>query len=368
MKIFSLICILAVIARPVYAETVPEKLAKPMAIVDFRDKSPEVLAQLLKAEIIYRASLGRADDVIWLLEHGASANESNKEGIPALSLASARRDEESLAVVSALLKYGASINQQDKQGQNALFYAVRSGRLDMASLLLKNKIDYYAADKKGNIARNIALQMGKKDFAEMLDNFVKAETARVRKQYDDINTVVGKQYKQQEDDKLSAEERAQAELARQKAALEAEQAQIKQKQEKQNSVEFKRALETLAFNNCAFQYWSYVQATKQKSELENGALDDEIALYRQQLDSASQLLIDEYATYVPYIEMLSDKSKQLVFAQIDAMPSKIERFQQGIGKKEDMQTRCENISKHWKEMPLEKKKEQALPIAPGRSR
>src|SRR5689334_8205989 len=38
----------------------------------------------LKSELVYRTNLGRADDVKLLLQQGASANETNPEGVPLL--------------------------------------------------------------------------------------------------------------------------------------------------------------------------------------------------------------------------------------------------------------------------------------------
>lgn len=350
LRILGFIGLVCLSAAAVAAESVAPKAAEPMNISDFKGKSGEELDRMLKSEIVYRASLGRADDVQLLLDHGASANEISAEGTPVLSLAAARLDAEALAVAKLLLQNGANINAKDKKGQNALFHAVRSGTLDMLQLLLASKIDYYAADNKGAIARNLAYDMNRKEFADAMDEFVRAEGERIRKQYEAFNQTVSDRDKQQA---LSREEQA----AQEKAILAAEQAVIHAKHAKHSSPEFKSALENLSYSNCAFQYWSYVRVTKQKSELSETELDAAIDAQRQQIESIIHTLVDEYAVYGPYIDMLSDKSKQLIFAKIDNMPSKIERFQQGIGKSEDMKTRCTDISKHWKEMPVEKKKD-----------
>lgn len=339
--------LLAFSPLPLLAQT-----ATTLNAAELSGKSPEETERLLKTEILYRTALGSAEDVKLLLDKGASPKQTNDEGVPALSLAAARRDAEGPAVARLLIERGADINARDKEGQTALFYAVRSGTPDMAKLLLDSNINYYAVDNKGTIARNMAYAMNKTELVQMMDDFVREQSQRVQQQYEDMNRAILDQYK------LNADAATAEQLERQKRLREeqdAEEALIKAKQERQKTPEFAQEIENLAFSNCALQYWSYIKATQQKADYSGEALDEAIEDYSNAIVQSSQTLVDDYATYVPYIEMVATKAKQLIFAKIDNMPSKIERFSRGIGKKTDMQERCEEIGKNWQEMQIEPK-------------
>lgn len=350
-KIILLIFLCFLAPTLTYAQTETE--SEPIALAE---KLTVDNIKEIKSEIVYRASLGRADDIKLLLSQGASANQTNKEGIPVLSLASSRRDPEGMLVVQALLAGGADVNGKDANGQTALFYAVRSSSVKMVKLLLDSKIDYYAPDKKGEIARTLAFRLNKKVTVNIMDDFVKAQTAAVQKQYQDINDAIAEENKKKEEAQKQAQQLAKEQAERIQAEKAAKDAEIQAKQALQSTRTFESLTQALAFENCAFQYWSYVKLTTQKSELTDEEIDAAIDMHKERIIELGDDIMNDYAADAQFVDKLSEKSKQLIFAKIDNMPSKTERFQRGIGKISDADERCRQVGKHWEEMQIEPKR------------
>lgn len=161
----------------------------------------------LRKEAIYRASLGRADDVRLLLNQGASPDLTNDDGTPLLALAAARKDSEAIPVMKVLLEKGANINAKDKQGRTALFAASQQSIIPNIQFLLDNNINYYAIDNKGDVARTVAFREGRPDIVAIMDNFVKAQSVKVAKQYEEANAALAARYaeqKKQQDEAAAA--------------------------------------------------------------------------------------------------------------------------------------------------------------------
>ena len=119
---FAFLLLASVAAVPAAAQ-MPAPDAPPAKVTS----APDVTA---RNEIIYRANLGRADDVELLIKQGGSPNQASSEGVPILSLAAARRDAEGINVVKRLIKLGANINGRDSKGQTALFASPGFGPRD----------------------------------------------------------------------------------------------------------------------------------------------------------------------------------------------------------------------------------------------
>lgn len=122
-------------------------------------------------EIIYRASLGRADDVKLLVSQGASPDQKNGSGIPIIAVAAQRLDPEGINVVKALIEVGANVNLRDSKGQTALFYAAKSGNADIAYVLLLNKADLYALDANGDVALAYARKYGHQNVIDAIEKY-----------------------------------------------------------------------------------------------------------------------------------------------------------------------------------------------------
>lgn len=319
----------------------------------------------LENEIIYRTNLGRADDIKLLVKQGASPNQTNDEGVPLLALAASRKDKEAPNVVKALLESDANVNAKDQQGKTALFYAAKYGNKEIVLYLMDQKIDYYATDNSGNIARTVAFQAGHKDIVEAMDGWVNSQTEAVQKQYKELHDKIENQYKigeeqQSEIDEgtIKAAEERNKEIEKQyeernKKIAEEQKKKLEEKlqkkqalEAKRNSEAFKKATYDLAFNNCAFQYWSYCFTVKQSTELSEDELDIAIASHKDHIVTLSEQLINDYQLKRKAISTAAQKAKQLIFKQLEKMPSKSYRKEHGIGKMADMKERCDDIAKH----------------------
>ena len=163
--------------------------------------------EAVRAEIVYRASFGRADDIKLLVEEGASPNQTNGDGVPIIALAAMRNDPESVNVIKTIVQLRGNINAADPKGQNALFYAARTGNVDALNMLLALGIDSRSFDAKGDTARVVATRADRKDIITALDEFARGQNRRVnqiRKEY---------QQKKQEAERAKAAKAAEIEKA-----------------------------------------------------------------------------------------------------------------------------------------------------------
>jgi hypothetical protein len=319
----------------------------------------------LVSEAVYRVNLGRADDVKLLIDQGVSPNSKDEKGVPLLNLAAARVDKEAINVIKTLLDAGADINGKDKESQSALFYAARKGNREIVTLLLENKINYYSVDYTGNIARTIAFREGHTDIVKLMDDFVKAETDKITEQYKALSKALEEQYKAQEDGQKKLADQAAAEalvdsrktaelIEKQKlqdqqnwqAQKEAAEKEAEEKEGKWASQEFKQGQFNLAFNTCAFQYWSYCRDAGQTTELEPDALANAIISHETKILSERELLEKNFETGTKYTGNIISKAQKSIFNQLDAMPSKTYRFQKGVCRMKDMVERCDEIARY----------------------
>jgi hypothetical protein len=340
VKPFALICLLALGAATAHAQ--PQPATTPQA------------PSATEGEIVYRVNLGRADDVKLLLSQGNSVNGTNAEGVPLLALASARVDAEGLNVVKALLEAGADVNAKDSAGQSALFYAARKGNREVVSLLLENRINYYAVDAQGNIARTIAFREGHTDIVALMDDFVKAETEKVAEQYRALSKALDEQYKAREDaERKAADAAASTALEQSRKATEAQVQKAQAEQKEQDDIQslwssdaFLQARFNLAFNSCAFQYWSYCRDAGQTSELKDSALAEAISSHQNKTANGKDELENTYKTSERYAGDIVKNGMRSIFNQLDAMPSNTYRFQQGVCRTADMVKRCNEVAKY----------------------
>jgi len=378
------------------------------AAADLEEKDP---AQ----EIIYRANLGRAPDVLLLVSKGVSPDQVDDKGTPLLSLAISRKDKEGMKVVQALLDAGADINAKDAAGQNALFYAVRLNDLDKIQFLLDHGINYYAPDNEGTIPRTLAFNLGYKEALETMDKFVTAQTDKVNEQYKEYNRQIEEQNKLiekqareavEEAERKSKEQaeqvikdqaeaaarqkevakKAEEETAKTGTAKETEKPQTESEDyletlapkeapkevpkagastttttdlnslaEKRQSPEFENDMRNYAFQNCAFQYWSYCRQIKQRTDLSPEELRVAIDTHREQVLEIMKKAMGEYQLKQDYVDTVSKNAMQRIHDELDEMPSKTYRFEHSVCMMPDVQTRCTEIAETWNMVPPEKK-------------
>lgn len=324
-------------------------------------------------EMVYRVSLGRADDVRLLITQGIGPDTVNDSGVPVLALAAARIDDEGVNVVKALLDLGASIDARDTTGQTALFYAARKGSKKNVELLLERGASYYLKDNNGNIARNVAYTEGHKDLAEAMDNFVKKQTADVQAKYEEYNRLMTERARQEaeaakaaEDEQNAAqakaiEDAAIAAMTEEEAKTAEKEARAKADAEAAKAAEaakpkidqeaLRKITQELAFHNCAFQYWSFCQSTGQSTEMASEELSVAIDSHKEKVMQLIQEMVDHYQSNRQFTDKVSYRAKEHIFNRLAIMPSKTYRHGQGVGKMEDMTTRCTEIARHWSDDP-----------------
>ncbi len=322
-------------------------------------------------EIIYRTHLGRADDVKLLITQGASPNLTNDAGVPLLSLAASRKDKEGLAIMSVLLAAGANINATDTEGQTALFHAARQGNKDAAMLLLESGIQYYVVDNNGDVARNLAHREGHKELLVTMDAFVTGEGAKRKAEYEAYHRSL---QDRQEEERKAIEAQHAAETKKGKEEFDEAVARNKEleslyKEEfdelqkareedrdallaKREEDIFEQKLEDIAFHTCAFQYWSYCKSLNQTTEISKDEVNVAIDTHQDTVEELRKELAEEYELTEDYIDGIINRSKKRIFSQLSRMPSKSYRFEHGVGKMEDMRTRCTDVAKLWNDKSI----------------
>lgn len=326
------------------------------ATATFQDdaSSEETVKKIDPKEIVYRVNLGRNDDVKLLLTQGVSANFKDDKGVPILSLASMRKDDEGAKIMKTLVDAGADINAKDNNGQSALFYASKKGNEDAVKFLLENKINYYAVDANGDIARTIAYRAGYSEIVKIMDNFVKAETAKITEQYRELSKALEERYKAQdvavqEAEKKAADEAAKAALERNRLLAEqqnAEAASAAELEAKRASDAFVQTRYDLAFHACAFQYWSFCKDMKQTSELSEEMRDNAIDSHAQKVEELNKEMMGTYQIPAKQTGSIIQLAQQSIFNQLMSMPSKTYRFEHGVCKMQDMVKRCDYVAKY----------------------
>lgn len=362
-------------------------------------------------EIVYRASLGRSNDVQMLIKQNADVNAKNEKGVPLVALAAMRKDQEAFRVLDTLIGSGANINAQDANGETALFYAARDGYKEMVTYLLEHGVDYYLPNNKGDIARTIAFNAGHNGLVETMDKFVTdlskkraAEYRNYNKELEDRNRQIEEQILQQrlaqEEAAMKAadEAAAKAENVKTEAKVkpssqksetetspvkqipaevlppkaeppqptgpspeELEAAKQKEFEAKRETQAFKDDMFQLAFHSCAFQYLSFCSQTGQRTDVTFEQLSDGIEAQRENTLTLMKKIPKEYGLEKSYADQISHGAKQRVQNDMNQMPSKQYIFEHGVCKMDDVRVRCKAIGNSWRDLASEIE-EEAPPV------
>lgn len=129
------------------------------------------------------------------------------------------------------------------------------------------------------------------------------------------------------------------ELAAQKEAEEAERAR--------KDEEMKGVIYDMSFNICAFQYWYYCSTAKQSTDLEQEELIIAIESSQTKAEKLQKQLITQYKLPKSYVEGIAASAQSRIFRELNNMASNRDRHENGVGKRDDMQERCELIARQW---------------------
>ncbi len=315
-------------------------------------------------ELIYRASLGRAEDIKLLLEKNANPNVIDKNKVPVLFLAVNRKDPEALNVVTTLLDGGAKINTKDSNGQTALYHAARNGNPEMVEYLLYRGIDYYSLDNYGDIARTLAFRAGHEKIVTLMDDFVKQQTAQTLNLDQSVQLMSEAQKKRMAEAEQKKTAEAEAKKVAERKRVEdikrkieemrikaekkrAEEEAIRLKEYEENVAKMDAKVYTISYNACAFQYWSYCRDARQTIEPSKEHLNEILGKHKKMVESTSLEVMSMFETDKTYTEKIIEPSKKAIFDQLEAMPSRTYRKENGVGTLKDVAERCGKIATTW---------------------
>lgn len=300
-----------------------------------------------QTELAYRAGLGRAADISLLIDKGANPNGVSEQGVPLIIVAAGRKDDEALNAVQALVEGGADVNARDANGQTALYHAARNGSLEIVDYLLKHHIDYYSLDRNGDIARTIAFRAGHEDVVKHMDDFVRSQTIGAQAILQNSQLMTAEQMRLAQEDAAVREEeerrRAEEEAEKARLAQEAKMAEYRANLEKLDD-----KIYDISYHSCAFQYWSYVYAAHQTAEISDEEVKDKIDQHLAMVHDTSLEVMRMFDAQAGYVDQVIRPSKQAIYDQLNAMPSRTYRKENGVGGLEDVQKRCDRIARNWR--------------------
>ena len=247
----------------------------------------------LDQELLQRVAAGRATDVAILLKNGANPNVADALGWPALSIAAARADEQSLPIVRALLEAGANPDAPGIGNNYPLIRAAQSGNAKVVKLLLEQGANYDIQDSLGISLEQIAEDSG--------DEAVNALIAAARAS----------------DTRVLVESRSQENLD--------------------------RLVQGIAFHACARQYFSFYYKTGADPIPEH----EQEATLKKHRDLISEYLTELSRWFrVPQedIEPGYTKSAHLVNYELEQLISNRNRRKHGVGQPGDMEERCNRLT------------------------
>lgn len=257
----------------------------------------EGLAEMDK-DLLYRVSLGRAEEVDSLLRKGANANAQNEEFFPALAVATLRTDKEALPIAKLLVEAGAQLEQRDPNGNTPLMNAITTNNPLLVNYLLERDADFYAADKQGRGVLQLAQWYGNPDVIRLVNDAM---------------------------DKYEAQNRS------------------------SRSVEHRnRRLSEYIYYNCALQYLSFYRDSKQDR------LDE--AEFNGRLEKANSMIAEAYGELIQnlnidarYLDNVAESSRMQIFNELEGMISNRNRRKHGVGSKEDLDKRCKAVLKPYED-------------------
>lgn len=104
----------------------------------------------------------------YLLDHGASADQTSKNRQPPLTYVVRGDKGEHPEKAQLLLDYGAAVNAITPNGKTALHYAAKAGFLTIVTLLLEHGANPDLRDEDGETALSLAQTAGKTEVAALL--------------------------------------------------------------------------------------------------------------------------------------------------------------------------------------------------------
>lgn len=254
--------------------------------------------QTVAQDLVYEVTIGELADVQALLARKVDPNSVDENGWPVLSLAAVRADDQALPIAKALVEAGADLNKEDPNGDTPLMKAISSNNVMLVHYLITKGGDFYAINKKGRNVKDFADWIGNEKIIGLIDEAIRLDQERIR-----ISKSKQRMY---------------------------------------------RLLDEYIYYNCALQYVSFYVQSKQDPVDEK-----DFALRLEKMQSLiSKIHVElQYTFKMPAAQLnnIGEKTRAMVFKQLDELISNRYRRQKGVGKAEDMEKRCRTILEGWRE-------------------
>ena len=272
MRYFLLIFLLCFTALPAYAVTLEEELA-------------------------YRVRFSRADDVLILLNKGADPNAVNDVGLPMVSVATSRTDDDAIPVLRTLMQKGADLNRGGQNNQYPVVIAARENNTKIMEFLIKEgKVDYGVKDLNGLLPLEIAEYYGNKESAELIRGLTEEKLAKER--------------------------------------------------ERRSPARRNKLVQELAFKVCEEEYMHYYYISKQDKH-SSEEISAQINQRRRNVKDAMDELYTTFAVPPQIALSMKEMMEPEVVKQLDNMVSNRQRRAKGIGGKADLKARCGTLADAW---------------------
>ena len=241
-------------------------------------------------ELAYRVRFSSPNDVALLLDKGANPNDVNEVGLPLVSVAASRKDNDAVPVLRTLIDAGADVNAGGRNNQYPIIIAARENNLLMVRYLLYNTdVDVTVRDLNGLLPAEIAEYYGSEKVLGL------------------INHITEKR--------------------------------IKEEQERTGPERRNRLITNLAHYFCEHQYIYYYHKSGQSRLPE----DDIKRIMETSQKNGQAQMRELYETFgFPYER--AQEMKAAIGAplaeELDAMISNRQRAKSGVGTEKDMKKRC----------------------------
>jgi hypothetical protein len=245
-------------------------------------------------ELVYRVRFGRYDDIKLLLNNDADPNTITSKGDPLLSLAVTRHDDEAAKIVQLLLDAGAKPDVPDRTGTLPIMVAAMNGDKQIIISLIKAGADFRVKTSDGTPVVEVARHSGTPEAGDPIQEALDRDEA-----YSKSLRTQGR---------------------------------------------YENLMRRYTMSNCIYQYWNYYLLSGQNTA-EDHRTKERIA----QANTDIRKLVREIQTYYPgtrslTLQELSAGAMQRIRSELDDLISNRNREEHGIGKKEDVETRCKAIT------------------------
>ncbi len=254
-------------------------------------------AVTLEEELAYRVRFSRADDVVLLLKKGADPNAVNDVGLPMVSVATSRTDDDAIPVLRTLMQKGADLNRGGPNNQYPVVIAARENNTKMMEFLIKEaKVDYTVKDLNGLLPLEIAEYYGNKESAELIRGLT--------------------------EEKLAAEK------------------------ERHSPERKEKLVKELAFKVCEEEYMHYYYTSGQ-DKYSKQEIAQNVTEKRNQVKETMDELYKIFGIPPEIAISMKKKMEPVIVKQLDAMISNRQRRAKGVGKSADLHLRCDKLQDAW---------------------